>query len=182
MNRPRFILRPLLAAVACAVGMTSVAACSSSSSPGSSATPSASASASATATTAAAAAPLTTPTQKAIAANWAEFFNPKAPTAKRVALLEDASSLSSALSGMATNLEARTSTAKVVSVAVESSTRAKVVYDVLVSGTPMLTNQTGLAVYQDGTWKVSVASFCALLALQSGGSTSKLPAACKSAS
>ena len=38
-----------------------------------------------------------------------------------------------------------------------------------------------MAVYQDGTWKVGLASFCGLLALENGGKTSGLPAACKSA-
>jgi hypothetical protein len=64
---------------------------------------------------------------------------------------------------------------------VTSATQAKVVYDVLLSGTPALTNQAGTAILQGGTWKVSAASFCALLALQSGGSTKSLPAICKSA-
>jgi len=34
-------------------------------------------------------------------------------------------------------------------------------------------------VYQGGTWKVAVASFCGLLTLEAGGSTTALPAACK---
>jgi hypothetical protein len=36
-------------------------------------------------------------------------------------------------------------------------------------------------VYSGGTWKVGVASFCRLLALEDGGKTSSLPAACKTA-
>lgn len=177
------LARPRLLAVAmsCAAA-ASVAACSSSPASSSSAPAStAPAAPSASATPAAAAGGLTTPTEKTIAANWTEFFNPKAPTAKRVALLQDASALGSALAGMSSNPQAKTSTAKVTSVAVESATKAQVVYDILVSGTPALTGQKGVAVKSNGTWQVSVASFCALLALQNGGSTSKLPAACKSA-
>jgi hypothetical protein len=38
-----------------------------------------------------------------------------------------------------------------------------------------------VAVKQDGTWKVGVASFCGLLTVENNGKTSGLPAACKSA-
>ncbi len=49
-------------------------------------------------------------------------------------------------------------------------------YDILVGGTPALKNQTGTAVYQNGTWKVGVASFCGLLTLENAGKTAGLPA------
>ena len=62
-----------------------------------------------------------------------------------------------------------------------SSSQAQVTYSILVAGTPELKNQAGTAVYQDGTWKVGVVSFCGLLTLENGGSSSSLPAACKSA-
>ena len=45
----------------------------------------------------------------------------------------------------------------------------------LLGTTPALTNQSGPAVYQDGTWKVGDASFCALLALENGGKGPVLP-------
>jgi hypothetical protein len=57
-----------------------------------------------------------------------------------------------------------------------SATTAKVTYDILLSGTPVLTNQSGSAVLQDGTWKVSTTSFCGLLTLNG---TKPLPAVCK---
>jgi len=65
-------------------------------------------------------------------------------------------------------------------VTVSSSTQAIVTYDILLSGTPVLSNQKGIAVNQGGTWKVGDTSFCGLLALQTGGSAN-LPAACKTA-
>jgi hypothetical protein len=65
--------------------------------------------------------------------------------------------------------------ATVQSVTVTSPTEATVHYTVLLSGSPVLKNQKGTAVYQDGTWKVSTTSFCGLAALESGG---KAPAAC----
>ena len=54
-----------------------------------------------------------------------------------------------------------------------------VTYNVLLSGTTALFNQTGTAVYQTGTWKVGDVSFCGLLALEDGG---KAPSVCSSAS
>lgn len=168
----------LLAVTAACVLTASVAACSSSS--GSSSASKSSAPAS-SAPASASAAPLTTATQKEIAANWTEFFNPKASPAKRLALLQNASQFTSAMAGMAKNPQAATSSAKVDAVTVTSSSAAAVTYDILVSGTPALTKQPGEAVKEDGTWKVSDKSFCALLAMQSGGKTSGLSAACKSA-
>lgn len=170
--------RTRLLAVTAACAAASVAACSSSSA---TSAPATSAPAKSSAAAPMKPAPLTSPDQKAIAANWTEFFNPKAPPAKRLALLQNASSLTSAMAGMAKNPQAATSSAKVDAVTVTSPSTATVTYDILVSGTPALTKQPGEAVKQGGTWKVSDKSFCALLALQSGGKTSGLPSACKSA-
>jgi hypothetical protein len=62
-----------------------------------------------------------------------------------------------------------------------TSKQATVTYSILLDGQPELTNQSGVAVDQDGTWKVGVASFCGLLSLENGGKTTGLPSACKSA-
>jgi hypothetical protein len=43
-------------------------------------------------------------------------------------------------------------------------------------------NQSGVAVYRNGTWKVGVASCSGLLVLENNGSTASLPAACRAAS
>jgi hypothetical protein len=45
------------------------------------------------------------------------------------------------------------------------------------SGSSLLPNQTGAAVYQDGIWKVGDASLCGLLKLVPGSTP---PAACNS--
>jgi hypothetical protein len=116
-----------------------------------------------------------------ITANWTAFFSPKTPTAKKVTLLQDGSVFTSALQAAAKNSEAATSSAKVTKVTVITTTEAAVTYDILLSGTPVLTKQSGTAVFVDGTWKVGVASFCGLLTLEAGGKTSSLPPACKSA-
>jgi hypothetical protein len=161
------------------------AACSSSPS-----TPSSSKSAPASTSAASSSSPATsssaatggTATTNAITTNWEAFFNAKTPVPQRVSLLEDGSQFQSVIQAQAGTGLAALATAKVTHVTVNSPSQATVTYNILVSGTPELTNQTGTAVLQNGTWKVGVASFCGLLTLENAGKTSGLPAACKSTS
>ena len=145
-----------------------VTACSSSSS-SSGAKPSASASTTAASTQAAVA---------QIKANWEAFFNPKTPVAKRVSLLQNGQAFESIIKAQAGSPLASSATSTVSSVTVGSPAQAKVVYSILVGGSPALKNQPGVAVYQSGIWKVGDQSFCALLTLENSG---KAPAACPSA-
>jgi hypothetical protein len=117
----------------------------------------------------------------AVSTNWEAFFNAKTPVSKRVSLLQDGSQFQSIIQAQAGSGLAALATAKVTHVTLNSPTQATVMYNILVSGTPQLKNQTGVAVLQNGTWKVGVASFCGLLTLENAGKTSGLPAACKSA-
>jgi hypothetical protein len=117
----------------------------------------------------------------AITTNWEAFFNAKTPESQRVALLQDGTQFESVIKAQSGTGLAALATAKVTHVTVNSATMATVTYDILISGTPQLKNQTGVAVYQNGTWKVGVASFCGLLTLENAGKTSGLPPACKSA-
>jgi hypothetical protein len=50
-----------------------------------------------------------------------------------------------------------------------------VTFDILLNGTPVLTKQTGTAVLENGTWKVSASEFCGLLSLEG---YKPLPAVC----
>jgi len=68
--------------------------------------------------------------------------------------------------------------AKVTKVTVNTPTSATVIYNLTSNGSPLLSNQTGKAVYVNGVWKVGDASICGLLKLVPGGSA---PAACSSA-
>jgi hypothetical protein len=172
------ITRRLISSIllACMAGL-GLAACGSSSS---STTPAASPSSPA-ASPAASASSAASGDAKVIAANWAAFFNAKTPVATRVGLLQDGSDFSSIIKSQAGSGLAATATAQVTKVTVITSSEAEVTYSILVGGTPELKGQKGTAVLQAGTWKVGVASFCGLLTLENGGSTSSLPAACKSA-
>jgi hypothetical protein len=166
----------------CALGM-SVAACgssapSSSSSSAPQTTPSASAATSAPVT------PTPTATSSsaavtAITANWITFFSGATPLAKRVSVLQNGSTFTSSIESSSTFPGASSASAKVTSVTVTSPTQASVTYTILLAGSPVLSNQKGVAVLQDGTWKVGDASFCSLLTLENGG---KPPAVCSSVS
>ncbi len=115
----------------------------------------------------------------AIEKNWATFFNAKTSTSKRLALLQDGDKLAAVIKAQSTNPLAATASAKVSHVALTGTTQASVTYSILVGGQAVLNGRPGVAVYQDGVWKVGLASFCALLQLENAGKSSGLPAACK---
>ena len=155
-----------------------VAACSSSgtsAATSSSSTPAASATASSPAATGSSAAPSSPGTGSSsaavaeITANWEAFFNGKTSAAKKISLLENGQKFASIIDAQAGSSLASTAGAKVTAVVVNSPTSATVSYDITLNGTTALPNQTGTAVYQDGTWKVGLVSFCQLLKLENGG-------------
>jgi hypothetical protein len=106
-----------------------------------------------------------------ITANWEAFFNGQTSAAQKISLLQNGQKFAATLNAQAGSSMAKTAGAKVNSVVVNSATSATVKYDITVSGSPVLTKQTGTAVYEGGTWKVSDANFCQLLTLESGGKT-----------
>ncbi len=114
----------------------------------------------------------------AVKTAWLAFFNAKTPVPRRVALLQNGQAFASIIRAQASSPLASSATAQVSKVTLVSATQAKVTYSILVSGAPALSGQSGVAVYQHGRWKVGDASFCGLLALENGGKTSSLPAAC----
>jgi hypothetical protein len=119
----------------------------------------------------------------AIKANWETVFNGKAPIPRRLALVQEGPQVAAFVEAQAKTsfgAAAAGSTATVSSVTITSPSQATVHYDVLLLGTPLLKNQTGTAVYLNGTWKVAIASFCGLAYLQYPKGSPQLPAACRS--
>jgi hypothetical protein len=166
----RIILAPALAlALALAVAACSSSSSSSSSSASASSAPASSAPASSASGSSAAVAQIT--------ANWEKFFNFGTPTSERVALLQNGSAFSSAISALSKIPLANGIGAKVTGVTVTSATSATVNYNLVSGSTTLLGGQTGTAVYEDGTWKVGDASLCGLFKLVPGGT---VPAACNS--
>lgn len=169
----RTILAPALAVALAAA----VAACSSSSSSTSSVLPASSAPASSAASSSSApAATNNTGAAAQITANWEKFFASSTPVSEKVTLLQNGPALEPAISGLMSLVSGLG--AKVTHVTVNSATSASVVYDLTAAGAPLLNNQTGKAVYENGVWKVGDATLCGLLHLVPGGS---VPAACSSA-
>jgi hypothetical protein len=178
----RIILAPVLG-LALALAVT---ACSSSSSSSSSSAASSAASSSAPASSApASSAPASSSSSgnsaaaAQITANWEKFFNASTPLSQRVALLQNGPSFSSAIDSFSKLPLADGIGAKVTGVTVNSATSATVTYSIVSGSTTLLGGQSGMAVYQDGTWKVGDASLCNLFKLVPGGS---VPAACSSVS
>jgi hypothetical protein len=111
--------------------------------------------------------------QAQIKANWEKFFNGKTSADQKIALLQNGQKFAAAIRALASSPLFGSASAKVKAVVVNSATSATVSYDILVGGTSALSNQTGTAVYEGGTWKVGDVSLCQLLKLQGGA-----PAAC----
>jgi hypothetical protein len=166
----RIILAPaLVLALAFAVAACSGSSSSSSSpaSPSSAAAPAVPVSSAPASGNSAAAAEIT--------ANWEKFFNASTPTSERVALLQNGSAFAGAI-GSLSHLVSGLG-AQVTGVTVNSATTATVKYNLTAAGSSLLPNQTGTAVYEDGTWKVGDVSLCALLKLAPGGT---VPSVCSS--
>jgi hypothetical protein len=171
----RIILAPALAlALALAVAACSSSSSSSSSSASSSSAPASSAPASSAPASSASG---SSAAVAEITANWEKFFNFGTPTSERVALLQNGSAFSSAISALSKIPLASGIGAKVTSVTVNSATSATVNYNLVSGSSTLLGGQTGTAVYEDGTWKVGDASLCGLFKLVPGGT---VPSACSS--
>ncbi len=113
-----------------------------------------------------------------ITANWEKFFSSSTPTAERVSLLQNGSTFEGAIKAFASFPLASSLGAKVTNVTVNSATSATVTYNITTSsGSSLLPNQKGTAVYQDGVWKVGDLSLCGLFKLIPGGT---VPSACSS--
>lgn len=177
----RRVPQQILLVCALAAGIAACSSGSNSSSSGTSSSPSSAPSSSASAPATSASPVSSSGATAAITADWEAFFSPKTPVAKRVSLLQDGQTFASVIRSQAGSGLASSATAKVTKVTVVSPSQAKVTYNILLGGQPALSNQSGVAVKQAGTWKVGVASFCGLLTVENGGKTSGLPAACKSA-
>jgi hypothetical protein len=122
--------------------------------------------------------------ETAIKKDWVAFFSSSTPVSMRVALLENGSAFASLISAQAKNSLASSASATVNSVSDVTSSQADVKYSIDVAGTPALSGQKGVAVYQGGSWKVGTASFCGLLQLEKSSGLVKLPSipsACSSA-
>lgn len=115
------------------------------------------------------------PSEEAIAEiteNWERFFQAGTPLDERATLLEDGSEYTEALEIRAADPLQAQASAEVLEVELTDAEHARVVYDVTIGEEVALPEAEGVAVLQDGTWKVSADSFCALITL---GATEPIP-------
>ena len=182
----RWIMVPALNLTLGLALAATVAACSSSSSTSAASSGSGSASASAPASggssapasSASSTAAAGSGAVAAITANWEKFFSSSTTISEKVKLLQNGSAFSGAINDLSKLPLASGIGAKVTAVTVKSAAAATVTYNIIDGTTSLLSNQSGTAVYQDGTWKVGDASLCALFKLVPDGT---VPAACSSA-
>lgn len=147
--------------------VAAVAGCSSSNSNSSASSTSSAASSSASAASAGASGSVPSSGPEADAAKaFTDFFAGSTNAAAKLALVQDAPAFTQTVNAQSGSGMASSTTATVSSVQLVDPTHAKVDYSILIGGKPALANQSGTAVNEDGKWKVSAATFCALLTLE----------------
>ncbi|MCU1642425.1 MAG: hypothetical protein JWN03_2700 [Nocardia sp.] len=112
---------------------------------------------------------------QAVTDAYQRFFDGSTPADQKIAVLENGQSFADTIRAQVDSPIAKGTKATVSSVTAAGADKANVVYTVSLNGTPALPDQPGNAVRTDGTWKVSAATFCALLTLEMQG---KPPAPC----
>ncbi|CAM5687897.1 hypothetical protein [Streptomyces griseomycini] len=127
-----------------------------------------------------ASAPASAPADRAAAEqeirrNWEKFFAPQTSLDEKKALLENGRMLGPVLEAFSGDERIRQVEAKVTDVTFTSPTEADVTFALTLRGATVLPDASGTAVEEDGTWKVSARSLCALARLSGDGSAPALP-------
>ncbi|MCT9076716.1 hypothetical protein N4G65_09140 [Streptomyces fulvoviolaceus] len=113
--------------------------------------------------------------EKEIKENWQKFFDPKTSTKDKQAVLENGDQMGPVLQVFSGDQRGGQVEAQVTKVEFTEPTEATVTYTLLLNGATALPDASGTSVEQDGTWKVSVSTLCALVQLSGNASASALP-------
>ncbi|CAL9322317.1 hypothetical protein SUDANB51_01730 [Streptomyces sp. enrichment culture] len=105
--------------------------------------------------------------------NWQKFFDPKTSAQDKVAVLENGDRMAPVLEAFSGDARGGQVQAQVTKVEFTSATEADVTYTLTLKGATALPDASGTAVEQDGTWKVSAKTLCALVQLS--GNASPVP-------
>ncbi|WP_369245539.1 hypothetical protein [Streptomyces sp. R41] len=103
--------------------------------------------------------------EQEIKQNWEKFFDPAVAQKDKQAVLENGDQMTKVLQSFNGDKRGRQVQAKVEKVEFTSPTDANVTYSLTLKGATALPGASGTAVEQDGTWKVSVKTLCALVQL-----------------
>ncbi|MFF3887561.1 hypothetical protein [Streptomyces sp. NPDC001914] len=107
--------------------------------------------------------------------NWEKFFDPAVSAQDKQAVLENGEQMAPVLQGFNGDQRGQQVKADVEKIEFTSPTEANVTYTLLLQGATALPNASGTAVEQNGTWKVSAKTLCALVQLSGNGSGSPVP-------
>ncbi|MFF7450845.1 MULTISPECIES: hypothetical protein [unclassified Streptomyces] len=113
--------------------------------------------------------------EKEVTENWERFFDPRTSTEQKQAVLENGDEMGPVLAAFSGDKRGGQVDTEVSGVEFGSATKATVTYTLLLNGATALPDTKGTAVEQDGTWKVSVSTLCALVQLSGNASASALP-------
>jgi hypothetical protein len=113
-------------------------------------------------------------TVAAITKAYRTFFAPGTPLPTSIGLLQNGAAFASTLEQQGNSSFAQKASASVSDISLVSADTARLRYTISVGGQPMLKDQTGYAVRENGTWKLADYTFCQLMTLQGSA-----PAACK---
>lgn len=102
--------------------------------------------------------------------NWQRFFDPATSMEDKQTVLENGDRMAPVLQAFSGDERGGQVQAKVSKVEFTSPTEANVTYDLTLKGATALPDASGTAVEQDGTWKVSAKTLCALVQLSGNGS------------
>ncbi|WP_208641382.1 hypothetical protein [Streptomyces africanus] len=105
--------------------------------------------------------------------NWQKFFDPKTSPEDKLAVLENGDRLAPVLKAFSGDERGGQVQAKVTKVQFTSATGADVTYTLTLKGATVLPDASGTAVEQNGTWKLSAKTLCALVQLS--GNASPVP-------
>lgn len=113
--------------------------------------------------------------QREVRTNWEKFFDPKTSTKDKQAVLEHGDRMGPVLQAFSGDQRGGQVQAKVTKVVFTEPDAADVTYTLMLNGATALPNASGTAVEEDGTWKVSVNTLCALVQLSGNATASALP-------
>ncbi|WP_328668005.1 hypothetical protein [Streptomyces sp. NBC_00328] len=113
--------------------------------------------------------------QQEIRQNWEKFFDPAVSAKEKQAVLQNGDQMAPLLQGFNGDQRGQQVKADVEKIEFTSPTEADVTYTLTLNGATALPNASGTAVEQNGTWKVSVKTLCALVQLSGNGSSSPVP-------
>ncbi len=102
--------------------------------------------------------------------NWQKFFDPDTALEDKQTVLENGEQMAPVLQAFSGDERGGQVQATVSKIEFTSPTEANVTYDLTLKGATALPNASGTAVEQDGTWKVSAKTLCALVQLSGNGS------------